>query len=370
MARDLHRKPFNEGTLVKLELFRAFITAWLSVFVKSERITKKQIRIFDFFCGPGEDAQGRKGSPVSILEILQGMSASIRAAGYEVEIYFNDLDADKVAELKEVLARRKLVTGPYTLHFSTQDFTEAFDSLYGRMLESANLLLLDQNGFRFFNKDIFRKIRTLPFTDTLVFMAASYVLRFKDEPEIKQHLEAQKIFGEHTPYHQVHRAIVDYYRSLVPSNEQYFLAPFSVRSGSNIYGVIFGSTNLKGLEKFLETAWKIDPLRGEADYDIDREGIVEGQAEMFAEMGRPKKTQLFEQQFEAELLAGRLPDTAAIYTFVLQQGFLMKHARPVLRRLEKDGRIRGNFAGIGYASLKRPEPVQVIRKANNADDVQ
>lgn len=230
------------------------------------------------------------------------------------------------------------------------------------MLDSANLLLLDQHGFRFFNKGVFRKIRTLSFTDTLVFMAASYVLRFKDEPEIKQHLEAQKIFAEHTPYHQVHRAIVDYYRSLVSSNEQYFLAPFSVRSGSNIYGVIFGSSNLKGMEKFLETAWKIDPLRGEADYDIDREGIVAAQPEMFAEMGKPKKTQFFEQQFEAEILAENLPDTAAIYSFVLQQGFLMKHARPVLLRLQKEGRIHGKLTGIEYSSLKRPEAVRVIRK--------
>jgi three-Cys-motif partner protein len=303
MARDLHRKPFNEGTLVKLSLFRSFITAWLSVFVKSERITKRKVRIFDFFCGPGEDPTGQKGSPVSILETLKGLAAPIRNVGYEVDVYFNDLDADKVIELKEVLARRKLLEGPYKLHFSTRDFEEAFDSLYGQMRDSANLLLLDQHGFRFFNKEIFKKIRTLPFTDTLVFMAASYVLRFKDEPEIKQHLEAQKIFAEHTPYHQVHRAIVEYYRSLVPSTERYFLAPFSLRSGSYIYGVIFGSTNLKGLEKFLENAWKVDPLRGEADYDIDREGLVVGQTEMFAEMSKPKKTQLFEQQFEAELLS-------------------------------------------------------------------
>jgi hypothetical protein len=126
--------------------------------------------------------------------------------------------------------------------------------------------------------------------------------------------------------------------------------------------VIFGSTSLKGLEKFLENAWKVDPLRGEADYDIDREGLIPGQAEMFEEMSKPKKTKLFERQFEDEILSGRLPDTGAIYSFVLQQGFLMKHARPVLRRLEQDGRIDGNLTGIEYSSLKRPEPIRVIPK--------
>lgn len=360
MARDLHRKPFNEGTLVKLELFRDYIAAWLGVFVRSGRVTKKQIRIFDFFCGPGEDCQGQKGSPVLILEILQGLAVPIRAVGYQVNIYFNDADASKMLELKQTLVARGLMEGPYNLHFSSKDFLVAFADQHPQMLDSANLLLLDQHGVRFFTAEVFQRIRTLPVTDTLVFMSASYVLRFKDEPEINQHLAAKKIFDNHTQYHQVHRAIVDYYRSLIPFGEPYFLAPFSLLSGSNIYGVIFGSRNHKGLQKFLETAWSLDPVRGEADYDIDREGIVEGQASLFTEMNKPKKTQIFEEQFTAELLSGRIADTAAIYDFVHQQGFLMKHANPVLRALKRDGLIDGNITGIAYDSLKRPERIRVI----------
>lgn len=362
MARDLHRKPFNEGTLVKLELFRAYITAWLAVFVKSERVTKKKIQIFDFFCGPGEDSNGQKGSPLLILEILQGLSTSIRAVGYEVEVHLNDADPDKIDELKQTLTERGLMTGPYNIHFSSKDFLQSFDSLYSQMRGSANLLLLDQHGVRFFTADVFKRIRALAVTDTLVFMSASYVLRFKDEPGINQYLEAKKIFAQHTPYHQVHRALVEYYRSLVPSSEQYFLAPFSLKSGSNIHGVIFGSGNHKGLQKFLETAWSFDPLRGEADYDIDREGIVEGQGMLFDDMSRPKKTQLFEKQFETEILSRHLPDTGTIYDYVHQQGFLMKHANAVLRRLKKEGLIDGIISGIDYSSLKEPKTVKVIQK--------
>lgn len=362
MARDLHRKPFNEGTLVKLELFRAYITAWLSVFVKSERVTKKKIRIFDFFCGPGEDSNGQKGSPVLVLEILQGLSAPIRAVGYEVEVYLNDADPAKVEELKRTLDARKLSAGPYNLHFSSNDFNDAFDALYPQTLDAANLFLLDQHGVRFFTAEVFQRIRPLPFTDTLVFMSASYVLRFKDEPEINHYLEAKKIFAEHTPYHQVHRTLVEYYRSLVPPTAQYFLAPFSLKSGSNIHGVIFGSGNHKGLQKFLETAWSFDPLRGEADYDIDREGLVAGQGMLFDDMSKPKKTKLFVQQLEEDILAGRLLNTAAIYDYVHQQGFLMKHANPVLRQLKKDGLIDGNITSIDYSSLKQPEIIRVIQK--------
>ena len=107
-------------------------------------------------------------------------------------------------------------------------------------------------------------------TDTLVFMSASYVLRFKDEPEISQYLETKKIFADHTPYHQVHRALVEYYRSLVPSSEQYFLAPFSIKKNSNIYGIIFGAAHPLGIDKFLQVAWDNDQISGEANFDVDR----------------------------------------------------------------------------------------------------
>lgn len=362
MARDLHRKPFNDATLVKLELFRKYIDAWLGVFVGSGHITKRKIRIFDLFCGPGQDSEGHKGSPLLILEALQRLAPTIQKVGYQVNVYLNDADTNKIADLKQTLTDTGLVAGQYTLHCLSKDFAEAFKELRPQMFDSANLLLLDQNGVRFFTKDNFHQIRTLPVTDTLVFMSASYVLRFKDEPEINQYLAAKKIFATHTPYHQVHRAIVDYYRSLVAKGVQYFLAPFSIESGSNIHGVIFGSGNHKGLQKFLETAWSLDKLRGEADYDIDREGLAEDQPMLFASMGKPKKTQLFEQQFETEILSGRLPDTGAIYDFVHQQGFLMKHATPVLRRLEKEGRIAGTITGIAYASLKDPKRIRVIKK--------
>lgn len=363
MPRDLHRKPFNEGTLLKLDLFRKYIDAWLAVFVGSGRITKKKIRIFDFFCGPGQDSNGQKGSPFLILEALQCLAAMIKHVGYEVDVYFNDADADKVTGLKQTLTDASLMDGPYTPHFSSEDFIDAFKKLRPEMLDSANLLLLDQNGVRFFTADIFYQIRTLPVTDTLVFMSASYVLRFKDEPEINRYLEAERIFAGKTPaYHQVHRAIVDYYRSLVPKSAQYLLAPFSIRSGSNIHGLIFGSQNHKGLQKFLETAWNLDKLRGEADYDIDREGILESEPSLFPGMDKPKKTKLFELRLEKELLAGRLSDTGAIYSYVLEQGFLMKHAMPVLRRLVKERRIDGNTSHIEYSSIRKPEPIKVNRK--------
>jgi len=361
MARDHHREPFKDSTLVKLALFHNHLVAWLAVFVGSGSMPRKKIRVVDFFCGPGMDANGQKGSPLLILQTLKELAPKIDAGHHPVDVYFNDVEADKVEELQQNIAEADLDTGPYQLHFYRKDFFEVFDQLYPAMTDSANLLLLDQNGFRFFTSEVFRQIRLLKQTDTLVFMSSSYVRRFKEQPEINQYLEAHKIFVDTTPYYQVHRALLDYYRSLIPNEEEYLLAPFSIKSGSNIYGIIFGTQSYLGLLKFLEAAWRMDEKTGEADYDIDQENISPDQG-MFFGMDKPKKVHLFEAKLEAEILCGALDDTAKIIDFTLRQGFLARHAGPTLKKLLKAGEIAGRIGGFGYNSRKHPERVQVVRK--------
>ena len=73
MARDLHKKPFQEHTLNKLELFFDHTQAWLSVFVRSHDSKKrmpKKLRIYDFFCGPGRDEYGQEGSPLLVMRAV------------------------------------------------------------------------------------------------------------------------------------------------------------------------------------------------------------------------------------------------------------------------------------------------------------
>ncbi len=58
---DLHRHPFDEGTITKLEIFEAYTKEWLPVFVMSPY---QHICIFDLFAGTGRDQKGVAGSPI------------------------------------------------------------------------------------------------------------------------------------------------------------------------------------------------------------------------------------------------------------------------------------------------------------------
>lgn len=68
MSRDIHKKPFDEGTKAKLAIFRDYLKEWLPVFfAKKKEIYYPQINIYDFFSDPGTDGNGSLGTPLIIL---------------------------------------------------------------------------------------------------------------------------------------------------------------------------------------------------------------------------------------------------------------------------------------------------------------
>ena len=70
MTKDLHSRPFDEGTLAKLSIFRNYLKGWLPVFLATGNVHWKHINIYDFFAGPGGDTNHTKGSPLIIIDEL------------------------------------------------------------------------------------------------------------------------------------------------------------------------------------------------------------------------------------------------------------------------------------------------------------
>jgi three-Cys-motif partner protein len=64
--KDHHIKPYDEGTLNKLEIFERYVQNWIPTFIMQPRIA--EINIVDFFSGLGYDSEGKKGSPIRTLD--------------------------------------------------------------------------------------------------------------------------------------------------------------------------------------------------------------------------------------------------------------------------------------------------------------
>ena len=92
-------------------------------------------------------------------------------------------------------------------------------------------MFLDQYGIKHVTKDIFSQIVHLERTDFLFFISSAFIARFIELPEFAAYIRLTRgDFAENDSLH-CHRVICDYYRSLIPNEVEYYIAPFSIKKG-------------------------------------------------------------------------------------------------------------------------------------------
>jgi hypothetical protein len=258
----------------------------------------------------------------------------------EVNLYFNDDENFKYQELKKEIEKEG-IHGLFKIETDNKDFTSAFkDKLPAiEAANTANLVILDQSGIKHITQDIFIKLMTSRATDILFFISSATIKRFAGENCIHQYLPGiSKELIDNLDAGHIHRFICnEYYRKLVPSGKEYYLAPFSIKKDSNVYGLIFGSGSLYGLEKFLRVCWAVDPQTGEANYNIDRDAFW-GEKTLFKELDSVHKKDEFQRNLTVELQKKPMTNRD-IYKYCVENGFLPKHAKEILTILRNDGKL-------------------------------
>jgi len=351
-GNDFHDKPFDEGTRTKLQIFELYTKGWLPVFLSPEKPSHKAIHVFDFFSGPGTDSKQVPGSPLRLLQQLKGFEKLRGWNNVNIHVHFYDESDEKVTRLKENIQSYELNIPNVRYDIRSLRFEVAFN-LCAPILSNpraAKLILIDQTGVGQVTDEVFLRLVSSPACDFLFFISSSTLLRFRDHPAIKQRINRPD------DYYQVHRAALQYYRSLLPKGKRYFLAPFSLKKGSNIYGIIFGSAHPLGIDKFLQVAWGKDEISGEADFDINRENIRTGEIPLFPEM-RPSKITAFEAELERLLRNGSLSNELDVMQVCFDHGVKRQHAAPVLRKLKTEGVIQLDFRVPDIRHLDSPRKI-------------
>jgi len=368
MSLDLHSKPFDEGTIEKLWIFRNYINEWLPVFLSKPNPSVKEINICDFFAGPGKDSKGVDGSPLILLKSIKQYENFVKTNNLKVKIYFNDYSKLKIERLKMNIDKAGSLPKNIEITYSRQSFETAFDTISSKIdkSNSANFFFLDQNGIKFITEDVFQKILSFQKTDFIFFISSSILYRFKKHPDIQKYFPDTKS-DKFSPseYFNIHRSVLSYYKSLIPQNEKYFLAPFSIKKGSNIYGLIFGSRHVLGIEKFLKQCWASDTTRGEANFDIDSDNLIENQCCLFPDQEKPKKICSFSKALRDGILCGDLKSNKEIFEFSLSQGFLSSHAKSELTQMLREGLIE-KVISVSYESWKKKEEFIHLKKVTHA----
>ncbi len=218
---------------------------------------------------------------------------------------------------------------------------------------AAKLVFIDQSGVSHVTPEGFLRLVSSPTCDFLFFISSSTLHRFREHPAIKQKIDRPN------DYYHVHRAALSYYRSLLPAKQRYFLAPFSIKKGANIYGLIFGSAHPLGMDKFLQVAWRSDEISGEADFAINRENIRPGELLLPLPEIQPRKIAAFEGELEHLLRNGRLSDELQVIDLCFEHGVKRQHAEPVLGKLKREGIIALDFRVPGVRRLDSPRPIRM-----------
>jgi len=335
-GKDLHKEPFDEGTLLKLEIFHKYLKEWLPVFL-NWRYGPMPITIADFFAGQGKDADGQLGSPLLILETLMHHRDEILEKKVKIRVLLNELDAGKFRLLQQSVDEYQCP--PFEIILENMPFQSCFEKHLGDLESGSNYIFLDQNGIKEITEGIFAKLQSLNRTDILFFISSSYLYRFRSVPEFQKYLDTNRITFEKSDYHSCHRVVFDFYKTQIPLGREYYLAPFSLKKGSNIYGLIFGSNHTYGIEKFLRICWSLDRQRGDANYDIDSDRINPTAPSLFDEYNVPKKVQVFEDELRERLLKSDCQLLQEVYRFGLSRGFLPKHVNKILRDLRGKGKV-------------------------------
>ncbi len=334
--RDHHEKPFDDGTLIKLELFEKYMESWIPVWIHRRGI----FQIFDFFAGPGYGKNGAPGSPIRILTKIGNYADTMIKNGVKAVVYLNEFKHSKLTRLidncSEFMKKNVKTAKVVNVVYTSEDKDALFDRHQDSLRQFPSLVMLDQNGIDYISPDYLHKLSSLQRVDTLIFVPSSYFTRFGMTPEFGNRIDIDvEALREDSPSN-VHRNLIDQLNNLIPANSRLTLYPFTIKKSPNIYGIVFAATHPLAVEKFLDISWKLNTLNGEANFDIDNE-VGRPDTDLF---GSPlSKRKLFEQQLEEFLRSEEESTNLKVYHFCLKFGHPKRHANEFLRKLKIDGKI-------------------------------
>jgi len=280
MAKDINKKAFDDATKLKLEIFRECFKEWLPVFIHSPFV--ENVFIYDFFAGSGIDSENNHGSPLVLLDEAKGkdqMYCSKVKKGRVVFGYNEKIESKRILleenvsnHIKECLKNCGRNECVYNIGYASLEFKEVFErTIVSTILNNpkyGKFILLDQYGFKEVDNDVFRKLTESPRTDFIFFISSSFIRRFKEHPYILKYFETNRINFDESKPEECHKYVANYFRTLIPKEIEFYLHQFTIKKGSNYYGLIFGTGHTLGMEKFLKVCWDKDKLSGESNFSM------------------------------------------------------------------------------------------------------
>jgi three-Cys-motif partner protein len=330
----------------KLDLYAGYIERYVQVLVASQKF--QRINIYDVFCGAGIYDDGKPGSPIFAFEAIKKNREWCRTNGKyatSISLTVNDGEPKKVNQVKEVLAEKNRPE-VCDLHFHNLPADEIFETVVkevnGKGQNERNLVFIDPYGYKDIRAVTLNSIMQNGITEIILFLPVSFLYRFADTALT----ETEKIQYEHlrnfifTFFPETHpfwgadsgniQQFIRHLRDALSFDERYFSASYYIqRDAANYFAIFFISSNILGLEKFLETRWQLDLGKGEGFKLPDPQGNLFARQEQ--DFDKEDSINQFAEMLE-QYMREKTRDNKQVYEFSLRKGFLPKHSNEILRQ--------------------------------------
>ena len=360
--KNLHEAPFDEGTITKLEIFEAYAGAWLPTFIMSG---SPDLFVYDFFAGTGYDIKGVEGSPIRILKQIQNQIHNVFQKKTSIHFIVNELDKTKFVQLQtscnEFISNSpELTRAGIDMKYYNRDAGELFDELFPEIGKNPSLVYMDQNGVKFASDKYILGLAQKQRTDFMFFLSSSYVIRFGETTEFKKAIDVDVEACKNNPYKYIHKNLVEQFQKKLPKGSKVVLAPFSIKKGSNIYGIIFGASHPRALDKFLKIAWSENSINGSANFDID-DDVSKYQLSLFDDQPLTK-IGAFKKDLREHILNGTIKNNKDAYLYTLSKGHLDTHAKEEIMEMKRNGLISypERLPKVNYAQVYDKESIVVF----------
>ena len=344
----------------KVKLFGDYIQKYLNI-ICNDNYTES-IHIIDLCCGPGVYENGGEGSPIIALKnIKQTFYQFINKRpnkSPKIHCHFNDIDLARLESLENHIRDKKLHYSNFgELNLINKDYTQIVNELPLKFKEFKNskaFIFIDPFGYKDVRAEhILNLLNCNRKSEVLLWLPIQFMYRFSKSgtPEVLQSFNQQLGINNKNILNEWEyiRALKEGFENFLGSD--YFVDSFTLKKEENtIFCLFFFSSHIRGYEKMLETKWDIDNEQGRGwKYNTN-------QITLFTDLETNKLEDLLTVYLESKKTNGE------IFEFTLRKGFLPKHAKQVLTKLQAENRlelakkddsaIRKNAFYINYKDYK------------------
>ena len=311
----------KEHSKEKLLLYKEYLRNYLAVLTKQPFYDN--IIIWDVFAGSGKDDKGYEGSALIGANIIKEYNAKTEK---EIFLIVNEKDANRYNKLETNLEAYKEFTTFYNKEAEVF-LSEATDFIRRKYSKFHHLIFMDPHGYTQYSLKTLSDLLTLKSIDYLIFMPTTHIYRFindQDGPAF-HFLLGLGIEERRLPNIQdIVNFVKELQKQLKEKAKTKYCYNYEIKNKSannSIFHLFFITKHYMGALKFLEAKNKIKKIleRQLSLFNLD-EGKLENQLLNFLKDDGKTNTEIFHKMLEI--------------------GFLSKETNPVLKRLEKENKIK------------------------------